>query len=178
MPPLFQGLLSREIGYYVSVFRAGFYQFSAYDLAAPVLQLKDLVIHEVLGLHRIGVQLLRSIGAQGPLREETDLEIEAVAAFSYFLREDLDALHVPQFIQDLFHGRLGLAFIPVEDGALVDGLFAGIGLLKLRPWGRILGIVMSIVNLLYIPIGTIVGIYGLWVLFSKETEGLFTETPA
>lgn len=55
----------------------------------------------------------------------------------------------------------------------VPGLIAGIGLLKLRPWARILAIVVSVINLIHIPFGTIVGIYGLWVLFNKDTERLF-----
>ena len=55
----------------------------------------------------------------------------------------------------------------------LPGLIAGIGLLKFRPWARILGIVVAILNLINIPIGTVVGIYALWVLFSRETERLF-----
>ena len=34
--------------------------------------------------------------------------------------------------------------------------------------------VVSILSLMMVPFGTIVGVYGLWVLFSKETERLFT----
>jgi hypothetical protein len=59
----------------------------------------------------------------------------------------------------------------------VPGLIVGIGLLKFHPWARILGIVLSVINLIHIPFGTIVGIYGLWVLFNKDTEKLFTSTP-
>jgi hypothetical protein len=33
--------------------------------------------------------------------------------------------------------------------------------------------VISILSLMMIPFGTIVGVYGLWVLFSKDTERLF-----
>jgi len=55
----------------------------------------------------------------------------------------------------------------------IPGIITGIGLLKRRNWARILGIVLSAVRLIQIPIGTAVGIYGLWVLFSKETEQLF-----
>jgi hypothetical protein len=58
----------------------------------------------------------------------------------------------------------------------LPGLIAGIGLLKFRPWARVLAIVVAVINLVHIPFGTIVGIYGLWVLFNKETERLFTET--
>jgi hypothetical protein len=58
----------------------------------------------------------------------------------------------------------------------LPGLVAGIGLLKFRPWARVLAIVVAVINLVHIPFGTIVGIYGLWVLFNKDTERLFTET--
>lgn len=57
----------------------------------------------------------------------------------------------------------------------LPGLIAGIGLLRLRPWGRILGIIVAVLNLIHIPLGTIVGIYGLWVLFNSETERLFSD---
>jgi hypothetical protein len=60
----------------------------------------------------------------------------------------------------------------------VPGIIAGIGLLKYRNWARILAIVLAVLNLLNIPFGTIVGIYALWVLFSKDTEALFTGRPA
>lgn len=52
-------------------------------------------------------------------------------------------------------------------------LAAGIGLLAFRPWARILTIVLSALNLLNVPIGTAVGIYGLWALLNRETERLF-----
>ena len=56
----------------------------------------------------------------------------------------------------------------------LPGLVAGVGLLQLRPWGRILGIVVAILHLIHIPFGTVVGIYGLWVLLNKDTERLFS----
>jgi hypothetical protein len=59
----------------------------------------------------------------------------------------------------------------------LPGLVTGWGLLKLRPWARILGIVLAVISLLNFPIGTAVGVYGLWVLLTKETERLFTQAP-
>jgi hypothetical protein len=56
----------------------------------------------------------------------------------------------------------------------LPGLATGWGLLNFRPWARILGIVVSAINLLNFPFGTLLGVYGLWVLLSKETEPLFT----
>ena len=55
----------------------------------------------------------------------------------------------------------------------LPGLIAGIGLLKFRPWARILGIVISALDLIHVPFGTALGVYGLWVLLSNETEALF-----
>jgi hypothetical protein len=60
----------------------------------------------------------------------------------------------------------------------LPGLIAGIGLLRFKPWARILGIVVAVLNLIHIPFGTIVGIYALWVLFNKDTERLFAGVPA
>lgn len=48
------------------------------------------------------------------------------------------------------------------------GVIAGIGLLKFQRWARILAIVVAVVNLLVVPVGTIVGVYALWVLLNKE----------
>src|ERR1051325_9677579 len=36
----------------------------------------------------------------------------------------------------------------------LPGLIAGIGLLKFRPWARILGIIVSVVDLIHFPFGT------------------------
>jgi hypothetical protein len=55
----------------------------------------------------------------------------------------------------------------------LPGVVVGIGLLKFSPWARIAGIVLSALNLISIPFGTLLGIYGLWVLLNKETEALF-----
>jgi len=51
-------------------------------------------------------------------------------------------------------------------------LIAGIGLLQFRPWAQPVTIAVSILNLIHIPFGTAVGIYGLWVLFQDETKAL------
>jgi hypothetical protein len=56
----------------------------------------------------------------------------------------------------------------------LPGIIVGWGLLKFRPWARILGIVLSALHLINIPIGTALGIYGLWVLFNSETESHFS----
>lgn len=59
----------------------------------------------------------------------------------------------------------------------LPGLVTGYGLLNYKPWARVLGIVLSALNLINIPVGTILGAYGLWVLLSKDTERLFDGAP-
>lgn len=52
-------------------------------------------------------------------------------------------------------------------------ILAGWGLLKYKPWARILTIILAALNLLNIPIGTAIGIYALWVLLNRDTVPLF-----
>jgi hypothetical protein len=59
----------------------------------------------------------------------------------------------------------------------IPGIIAGVGLLKFRPWARILTIVLSALDLLHVPLGTALGVYGLWVMLNAETERLFSFTP-
>jgi hypothetical protein len=55
----------------------------------------------------------------------------------------------------------------------LPGFVTGWGLLKLRPWARVLGIVLAAISLINFPVGTAIGVYGLWVLLTRETERLF-----
>ena len=74
---------------------------------------------------------------------------------------------------------LGLTGVTLATFLLVMSLpsvIIGIGLLQLRPWARVAGIVISLLNLFNFPFGTLLGVYGLWVLFSKETERVFHAT--
>lgn len=55
----------------------------------------------------------------------------------------------------------------------LPGLITGFGLLKFKPWSRVLGIVLAALNLLAFPFGTALGIYALWVLLNTQTIPLF-----
>ena len=59
----------------------------------------------------------------------------------------------------------------------LPSLITGYGLLNYKPWARVVGIVLSAISLINIPIGTVVGAYGLWVLLNQETERLFNNLP-
>jgi hypothetical protein len=53
------------------------------------------------------------------------------------------------------------------------GIIAGIGLFGYHGWARILALVLGILNLPAFPLGTLLGIYTLWVLLDSETSLLF-----
>jgi len=53
------------------------------------------------------------------------------------------------------------------------GLVGGIGLLGFYPWARYLVIVVAALGCLNIPIGTLKGVYSLWVLLQDGTVKLF-----
>jgi hypothetical protein len=55
----------------------------------------------------------------------------------------------------------------------LPGVIAGIGLLQFRSWARTLTIVLSVLDLIHVPFGTALGVYGLWVLLSQGSERLF-----
>ena len=65
-------------------------------------------------------------------------------------------------------GLAGTAFVMFLGVLGLPSVITGYGLLNFRPWSRILGIVLSAVSLINIPIGTAVGAYGLWILLNKE----------
>jgi hypothetical protein len=70
-------------------------------------------------------------------------------------------------------GIIGLAICGFVMLLSIPGIVAGVGLLKFQPWARILTIVLSALDLLNVPFGTALGVYGLWVLLQPETERLF-----
>lgn len=58
------------------------------------------------------------------------------------------------------------------------GTIGGIGLLMGKPWARILVLVLAVLDLFHLPIGTIIGIYTIWVLLNDETAQLFAQSKA
>ena len=50
----------------------------------------------------------------------------------------------------------------------VPDIIGGIGLVKRQSWARILVLILSVLKLINIPLGTIVGVYSIWVLMQDE----------
>ena len=55
----------------------------------------------------------------------------------------------------------------------LPSLIGGIGLIKFKPWSRMLVIVVSVLHLINFPFGTALGVYGLWVLLDERTKREF-----
>ena len=75
-------------------------------------------------------------------------------------------------------GELVLGFLsvslPILFGFLSTlGLVGGIGLLAYKSWARYLVMVVAALGCLNIPIGTLKGVYTLWVLLQDDTIKLF-----
>ena len=77
----------------------------------------------------------------------------------------------------LFAGPLiivvGLGILTLIALLSLPALIGSIGLLKHKSWGRTLMIVVSIFHLVSVPVGTALGVYGIWVLFHEDTRRLF-----
>jgi hypothetical protein len=70
--------------------------------------------------------------------------------------------------------RLLSISVPLLIGFLSTlGLVGGIGLFTYQSWARYLVIVVSALGCLNIPIGTLKGVYALWVLLQDDTVKLF-----
>lgn len=67
---------------------------------------------------------------------------------------------------------IGIGFLFVSAGIIL-GLAAGLGLLRLNNWARILAIVLAVPSLLAIPIGTIIGGLIIWYLLKPEVKEVF-----
>jgi hypothetical protein len=74
-------------------------------------------------------------------------------------------------------GFAGVALTLLLLAFAVPFLVTSWGLFKLRPWARILGIILAAICLTQIPFGTLLGVYALIVFFQKDTERLFQVQP-
>ena len=70
-------------------------------------------------------------------------------------------------------GVIGAAIVVLLLVVSLPGIIAGIGLLQFQSWARMVAIILSALNIMNVPFGTALGIYGLWVLLHQETERLF-----
>jgi hypothetical protein len=93
-----------------------------------------------------------------------------VFAFPAVLRESTTGL-------DRYLAVAGVSFgLFVVSVFAAANLSAAIGLLRVRPWGRVLSIVLAAMGLLAFPIGTVVGALIIWYMLSDEAKESFSPT--
>jgi hypothetical protein len=78
---------------------------------------------------------------------------------------------MPFFIPGLLHG---IGVFLTATGIL--GLIAGWGLMERQPWARTLAIVAGFFALFHFGVGTVLGIYTLWVLLPQESAMEYQQT--
>lgn len=95
-----------------------------------------------------------------------------IAGFVFFLLTSIGiTVHDPQASGILYIIGTGVAALL---GLLaIPGLIAGFGLLARQSWARILAIVVAILGLLNFPVGTLIGLYALWVLLQEAGTAYF-----
>jgi hypothetical protein len=81
-----------------------------------------------------------------------------------FLSADPHAIRILSFVGTL----IGLFLLIVAVPEIVGGL----GLLKRRPWSRILLLILAVLELIRVPLGTALGIYTIWVLIQDESKSI------
>ena len=114
----------------------------------------------VVGALHIGISTLGLIGA-------IIMYIVLNGVRSVIPTEDM-----PDFVANLL--SFIFTVLPVIAGIhSITGIIGGIGLLTFRPWGRIIALVVSFIGCLWIPIGTLLGVYSIWVLLNNEAIKLF-----
>lgn len=67
-------------------------------------------------------------------------------------------------------GTVGSVLAAIMFTLALPGLIAGVGLLRRKPWGRTIAIVVNALLLFQVPIGTALGAYGLYVMLQDDTR--------
>src|SRR5207247_9600302 len=75
-------------------------------------------------------------------------------------------------------GAVGIGIAVFLIVIALPGIIAGVGLLKFRPWARILAIIIGALHLLSFPFGTALGVYALVVLLHAEAPATFGQQPS
>jgi hypothetical protein len=55
----------------------------------------------------------------------------------------------------------------------LPSFIAGYGMLKHKPWARTASIIAAVLEVMSVPIGTAVGVYSFWFMFSDAGKGLY-----
>jgi hypothetical protein len=74
-----------------------------------------------------------------------------------------------------FLALVGTAMAVIMMVCAAPSLITAWGMLRFRPWARILGILFAAIDLFNFPVGTALGAYTLWVLLHPAAVDLFEQ---
>jgi hypothetical protein len=97
-----------------------------------------------------------------------------IALFAFFLLPTIGAVSSDPdatVLLSVIGTAVGLLMVVLG----LPGVLAGYGLLKRKPWGRILALVIGVLGLVNFPVGTAIGIYTLLVLLQQSATGYFEQ---
>ena len=103
----------------------------------------------------------------GIIRLLIGLVIMVILSTAGFISGDAGAMTITTLV-----GIIIALFFSIKS---VPEILGGFGLLKRKPWARIVIIIIGCVDLIEFPIGTAIGIYTLWVLLNEETIAMFDQ---
>lgn len=91
-------------------------------------------------------------------------------------RGDLHAGDIPREVLDI------VPFILVIVGVVmliisVIAIIGSVGLMRKKEWGRITLLIVSVFNLMHVPLGTALGVYTLWVILNEEIVRMYNPQP-
>ncbi|MBM4430989.1 MAG: hypothetical protein FJ026_11685, partial [Chloroflexi bacterium] len=72
------------------------------------------------------------------------------------LSGDQQAIAITSIVGTVIAGMIALVSLP--------WIIAGVGLLKFKPWARLLSLILSVFDLANVPFGTALAFYTFWVL--------------
>jgi len=81
------------------------------------------------------------------------------------LSGDQQAIAITSIVGTVIAGMIALVSLP--------WIIAGVGLLKFKPWARLLSLILSVFDLANVPFGTALAFYTFWVLIQDEAERIF-----
>ncbi|MFC1971299.1 hypothetical protein ACFLV0_05185 [Chloroflexota bacterium] len=94
--------------------------------------------------------------------------VAAIATFAF--PEALGFGYGPSNVGSIFGMSIGIFVLLCCAGL---SLASGIGILKVKSWGRIISIVVAVLSLFWIPVGTVLGILVLIYLARTEVRAYF-----
>ena len=82
--------------------------------------------------------------------------------------DEIEVIELVTFVSGFIGGALLLTAIPA--------IIAGVGCIQEKEWSKILSLIMGVIYLLFFPVGTLIGIYSIWLnaqTIIKEKEPRF-----